>query len=243
MSMNAKKMGGGKSNDYGDTPPLESGSYPARTAQVIGMGVQPQRPWEGQEKPPAMEVMITYEFADEFMLDKEGNELEDRPRWLSETLPLRSLDSDRANSTKRYYALDPTEEFEGDFTKLIDIPCMVTVVQNRGKSRKGEEKIYENIASVSTMRDKDKKKAVDLKNPPKVFNPYEPDMEIFKSLPDWIQEKIKGAIDHDPVLFKKAEAKLPSNDDGESEVPEDIEAESVNEEGPSEEDTDDGDDW
>lgn len=243
MSMNVKKQGGGKSDKYGDTPPLESGSYHARTVQIIGYGLQPQNAWKGQDKPPAKEVGITYELADEFMLDKDGNEMEDDPRWVSERIPLRSLDSDRAHSTKRYYALDPKEEFDGDFTKLGDIPCVVTIVQNPGKDKQGNDKIYENVASVSAMRDKDKKKAPALKKPVRVFNPYDPDMEIFLSLPDWVQDKIKGALDHDPALFKKAEAKLSSSDDGEEEISDEVEATSVNEEGPSEEDTDDGDNW
>lgn len=201
MSLNARNI---KSANKGpEQPALDSGSYPARTVQIIDLGVQPQRPFKGEEKPPAHEVMLTYEFADEFMLDEAGDEIEDKPRWLSETFPLRSLDADLATSTKRYKALDPQEKFGGDFTQLIDIPCTVLVVQNQG-SGKNAGKIYTNIQSLSAMRPRDAAKAPELVNPPKVFVLDEPDLEVFKSLPQWLQDKIKGNLDFDGSALQEA---------------------------------------
>lgn len=201
MSLNARNI---KSANKGpEQPALDSGSYPARTVQIIDLGVQPQRPFKGEERPPAHEVMLTYEFADEFMKDEEGNEIEDKPRWLSETIPLRSLDADLATSTKRYKALDPQEKFGGDFTQLIDIPCTVLVVQNAGTG-KNAGKIFTNIQSISAMRPRDAQKAPDLVNPPKVFVLDEPDLEVFKSLPQWLQDKIKANLDFDGSPLQEA---------------------------------------
>jgi hypothetical protein len=201
MSLNARNI---KSASKGpEQPALDSGSYPARTVQIIDLGVQPQRPFKGEEKPPAHEVMLTYEFADEFMLDEAGEEIVDKPRWLSETFPLRSLDADLATSTKRYKALDPKEDFGGDFTQLIDIPCTVLVVQNAGTG-KNVGKVYTNIQSLSAMRPRDAAKAPELINPPKVFVLDEPDMEVFLSLPQWLQDKIKGNLDFDGSALQEA---------------------------------------
>jgi hypothetical protein len=186
-----------------EQPALDSGSYPARTVQIIDLGVQPQRPFKGEEKPPAHEVMLTYEFADEFMKDENGEDIEDKPRWLSETFPLRSLEADLATSTKRYKALDPKEDFGGDFTQLIDIPCTVLVVQNAGTG-KNVGKVYTNIQSLSAMRPRDAAKAPDLVNPPKVFVLDEPDLEVFKSLPQWLQDKIKGNLDFEGSALQEA---------------------------------------
>lgn len=186
-----------------EQPALDSGSYPARTVQIIDLGVQPQRPFKGEEKPPAHEVMLTYEFADEFMKDENGEDIEDKPRWLSETFPLRSLDADLATSTKRYKALDPKEDFGGDFTQLIDIPCTVLVVQNAGTG-KNVGKVYTNIQSLSAMRPRDAAKAPDLVNPPKVFVLDEPDLEVFKSLPQWLQDKIKSNLDFEGSALQEA---------------------------------------
>ena len=166
---------------------LEAGNYPARLVQVIDMGLQPQRAYQGQDKPPAQEVMLTYEFVDEFLKDENGKDREDKPRWLSETIPLRSLSSELAKSTKRYNVLDPDGLYEGDFSKCINSPVMVALVRN------GD---YENVGGVSVMRPKDAEKCPELVNPPKVFDLSNPDMEIFGSLPEWVREKIKGNLNY-----------------------------------------------
>ncbi len=193
MGLNANKVAGNGGNRV-EQPVLDAGTYPCRLVQVLDLGIQPQRPYQGQEKPPAHEIMLTYEFLDEFMIDENGDEQEDKPRWLSETMPFHSLQADKARSTKRYYALDPNEACEGDFTKLVGTPCLVTIVNNAGKG-KNAGKIYSNIANVAAMRERDAQKAPDLVNPPKVFVLDEPDMEVFGSLPQWLQDKIKENLE------------------------------------------------
>lgn len=193
MSLNAKKI---KTESKFERPPaLEPGTYPGRTVQMIGLGLQKQRPFKGEEKGPKQELYITYELADEFLLDEDGNDIEDKPRWISETIPMNALSSDLAKSTKRYYALDPSEEFGGDFAKLLDIPCMLTI--SADVSKKDKDVIYNNIASVQTMRAKDASKAPDLVNEVKLFDFYEPSLEVFMSLPEWMQSKIKESLDYE----------------------------------------------
>ena len=104
MALNAKtaSSGGGMNIE-----PLEPGTYPARLVQVVDLGVQAQRPYQGKEKDPVQEILLTYEFVDEFLKDEDGNEETDKPRWLSESMPLFNLSSERAKSTLRYNALDP----------------------------------------------------------------------------------------------------------------------------------------
>lgn len=195
MALNAKKipMGGGKKGPQQE--PIDPGSYPCRVVQILDLGLQEQRPYKGEPKPPAQEIMITYEFQDEFCLDDEGEEIEDKPRWLSETIPLRNLEADLATSTKRYRVLDPDDIHDGDFTMLINTPCVVSVVQNAGKG-KNAGNIYNNISGVTAMRPKDAKNAVELVNPSKVLNLGEPDMAMFFSLPQWLQDKIKGNLEY-----------------------------------------------
>lgn len=187
----------GKSNAGGGfrQPPMDAGTYPARTVQIIYLGTQEQRPFKGQPKPDAPELMVTYEFVDEFCVDEEGNVQEDKPRWLSETFVLHGLGADKAKSTARYLALDPEQEHEGDWSELINIPCSVTVTATPGKGDK-KDTIYNNIAAVSTMRAKDASKTPELVNPPKLFSAEEPDEEVLGSLPDWLQEKIKKSPEY-----------------------------------------------
>lgn len=196
MALNAKKVPFGGGNKGPQQEPIDAGTYPCRVVQVLDLGLQPQRPYQGEEKPPAHEIMITYEFLDEFCLDDDGNELDDKPRWLSETMPLRNLESDLAKSTKRYIALDPNDDLDGDFLQLVGIPCMVTVTAKNGKG-KNADKVYNNISSISTMRPKEAAKAPELVNPSKVFQLEEPDLEVLGSLPQWLQDKIKDNLEFD----------------------------------------------
>lgn len=203
MALNAKKApkGNGGGNRI-EQEPMDAGTYPARLVQVIDLGVQPQRPYQGQEKPPKHMIMTTYEFLDEFIKDEDGNDVEDKPRWLSEDFPFNNLEQDKAKSTIRYYALDPECVHDGDWTALVETPCTVTVVQNKGKGQNAG-KTYNNIASVAPMRSKDAAKAKPLVNPPKVFVLDEPDMEVFKSLPEYLQTKIKSNLNYQGSRLQK----------------------------------------
>jgi hypothetical protein len=210
MALNARKV---KSVAKGpQQEAMEAGTYPARVVQVIDFGVQEQRAYKGVAKPPAQTVYLTYEFLDEFCKDEDGEDQDDKPRWLSEQFPLLSLEVDLATSTKRYKALDPEENFGGDFTLLVSAPCMVTINQyeSKGQMRNG-------VSSVAPMRPKEAAKAPELVNPPKVLLIDNPDLEIFKSLPEWMQEKIKESLEfngsalddalHDKAPVKKVIAK------------------------------------
>lgn len=187
MALNAKKV---QSNNTGGNKaePLEAGTYPARVVQVIDYGVQEQQPFQGKPKPPAHELSITYELSDEFMKDEDGNDIPDKPRWVSETFTLNPMSADLAKSTKRYMAIDPQDTCDGDFTKLVEYPCLVGIVQ---KPSKDGSKIYNNVHSVSAVRPKDAARQPQLVNPVKVFVLDEPDLEVFQSLPEFVQEKIK----------------------------------------------------
>lgn len=185
MALVAKK-GGNTGGNRVEQPLIEAGVYPARLVQIIDMGVQAQRAYQGKEKPPAQEIMLTYELVDTFCVDENGNELEDKPRWISETLPLYSIDQDKAKSTQRYFALDPQGEDGGDFSAQIGKPVNITLVHNPYK-----DKVYVNVAGIAAMRPRDAQKCPELVNDPKVFDLDAPDMTIFKSLPEWVQEKIK----------------------------------------------------
>jgi len=210
MALNARKVASTGGSNGPSQDPIEVGSYPCRIVQIIDCGLQPQRAFQGKEKPPAYEIMMTYEFTDEFCLDDDDEEDTSKPRWLSETFPFHSLEMDLAKSTKRYKALDPKEVHEGDFTALIDMPCTVTVVQNEGKG-KNTGKVYNNISAVSAMRSKDAAKVVELVNKPKVLVLDNPDMEVFKSLPQWLQDKLKDNLEYGGSELEKALTGAPSD--------------------------------
>ena len=236
MTLNVKKIKyeGGNSK-FPKQPTLDEGAYPARLVQIISLGLQPQQAWKGEEKPPVQELYTTYELQDEFVVDEEGNEVEDKPRWISETFPMHSLESDLAKSTKRYYALDPEEEHEGDWAELAGVACMVNIVKN--PSKKDKEVVYNNISGVSGMRTKDAAKAVGLVNDPKVFDIDEPDMGVFTSLPKWLQDKMKSNLNYGGSALEEAVNNLGEEKPKEKQKPKKDKAPKKEEEG------DDGVDW
>jgi hypothetical protein len=179
---------GGKKQD-----PLDPGSYPSRLVMVIDLGLQPQV-YDNKPKDPRNEIMTTYELSDEFMKDDEGNEIKDKPRWQSETFVLYSLNTDKAKSTERYLALDPALKYDGDWSQLLGTPANLTVVNNPGKG-KNKGKVFNNIASVSAMRAKDAEKLPPLVNDKRFFTLDEPDVELFLTLPQFVQDKIKGGLE------------------------------------------------
>jgi hypothetical protein len=185
---------------------MDPATYPARLCQLIDLGLQP-RSYKGEKKDPAREIMLTYEFVDEFLKDEDGNDDPDKPRWLSESMPLFNLEADRAKSTARYLALDPTQEHEGDFVKLLGVPCLVTIVHNKGKG----DRVFENIAGVAPMREKDAKKCPELVNEPRVFDLEEPDMEVFLGLPKWVRDKIVSNLEFEGSELSKL---LKDGDEG-----------------------------
>jgi hypothetical protein len=207
MGLNAKKVGGGNGGNKVPQANIEPGTYPARLVQIIDLGLQAQRPYQGKDKPPAQEIMLTYELVDTFMLDEDGKELEDKPRWISETLPFYGLYADKAKSTQRYNALDPEGAYDGDFSKAIGQPVNVTIVNNAVG-----DKVYDNVATISAMRSRDADKCPELVNPSKLFDLDDPDMEVFNSLPEWLRDKIKGNLNYQgsPLQGKAGNAPAPA---------------------------------
>lgn len=201
MGLNAKDAPMGSGNKT-KQPLLEVGGYPGRVVQVIDLGLQPQS-FQGEEKPPCREISLTYEFADEFCIDEEGNVQEDKPRWLSERFTLKNLKAEKAKSTLRYNAIDPNGKFKGDFTALISQPCIINVVHNPGKG-KNAGNVYNNVGSVSPVRAKDAANIPQLVNEPVVFLTDEPDLEVFEALPEFLRDIIKSNLEYQGSALQRA---------------------------------------
>ena len=207
MSLNVKKI---ESTGGSTIEPMEAGAYPARIVIVADIGVQ-QQSFQGKEKEPRQEILITYEFLDEFMKDEDGNEDTGKPRWLSENFALHSLEVDRAKSTTRYNSLDPKGQFDGDFTQMIGLPCIVTVTESPDK--KDPNKFWNNIGGVTSMREKEATKAPELVNTPVVFTFDDETADNYFALPEWIREKKIGkSLNFEgSTIAKMAEAGEPED--------------------------------
>lgn len=190
MSFNAKEQpSGGKSIE-----PVEAGAYPARIVMVANLGLHAQE-YQGKVKDPKVLLGLTYELLDEFMKDEDGDDILDKPRWISETFSFNNLENDKAKSTLRYTALDPTMKYDGDFSQLLGIPCMVNLVVNKGKGA-NSNKSYNNVANVSSMRAKEANSAPELVNEAILFDFYNPTEETWKALRPGFQKKAQDALDY-----------------------------------------------
>lgn len=229
MGLKLNKTGG---SDITEQEPIDAGAYPARIVRIVDLGVQPRRAYKGKDKPPAPHILITYELLDEFCKDEEGEDMEDKPRWITERFPMFSLKADGAISTKRYKALDPTEEHGGDFSLLLGKPLSLTVVNNEG-SGQHKGKVFNNVGGVSLMRKKEESKAPELVNEAYMFDLDDPDLEVWNNLEDWLKELIEGGID-----FDKTSLASMLEDEDEAEEDEKVTSEEEGEEYEGE-----GDDW
>ena len=196
---------------------LDPGVYPGRVVQLIDLGLQEQQAYQGKEKPPVNEVMLTYELSDEFMVNEAGEPIADKPRFISETFAFHSINAERAKSTARYNALDPENVYGGDFTKLLGLPCNITIVINPGRG-KNVGKEYENVAGISSMRKKDVEKLPPLVNDTKLLDLDNPDLAVFTSLPDWVKEKIKKNLNYNGSKLQELLKEKPVVDEADKQV-------------------------
>ena len=192
MALNAKKIKPTGNGGFVEQPNLDVDNYPARVVQIIDLGLQDGGEWKGEKKPPANVIRVTYELVDAFMVDKDGNEIEDKPRWISEELKMFSPDADLAKCNKRYKAIDPDCVHDYNWGELLGMPCSVLTVQKVSKG-----KTYDNVGNVTPYRvSKRNPELPELVNEPKMFDLEEPDLDIFQSLPQWLQDKIKGNLEY-----------------------------------------------
>jgi len=190
MALNAMKVE--KTQRRSTQPDLEVDSYPARLVQLIDLGVHPVSKWDeasskyvvDETRPPRNLLLYTYELVDEFMKDENGVPNTEKPRWFSEQLYLYDLGNDKATSTKRYNAFDSDNVNNGDWAMQVGKPCMLVIAPTKSGKVK--------IGSVAKpMRGYN---VAELKNPPKIFDMDAPNLEVFQSLPEWMQTKIKESI-------------------------------------------------
>lgn len=205
MGLKAAATGGGGGNRVPQEN-IDPGSYPARVVSVVDLGVQTQRPYKGQPKPPCQMIRVTYELTDVFMKDEDGNEIEDKPRWIAEDFKLLPMDADLAVSTKRYKTIDPKNEYDGDWSELLGKGVMVAIVNNEGK----DGKVYDNIGGTSVMRQRDMDRLEELKNDPYFFDLQDPNPEVWKKIPQWLQERIQENINYEGSKLQEMAGKAPA---------------------------------
>ena len=194
MSLNAREVpssGGG--GDRVQQAALPADLYPARVVQVVDLGLQPRKPYKGQPKDPMHHIRITYELSDEYMKDEEGNDREDMPRWLSEKMPFYNIGAEKATSTIRMKAIDAGGVTGDDFTELVGMPCQLVVITAPHPQYAGQEINYvDGVTGPVKVKGYEQPELV---NPTTVFLLDEPDMEVWETLPEFLQKLIQSNLE------------------------------------------------
>ena len=158
---------------------VEDGTYPARIAQVVDFGIQPQTDWQtGEPTDSKPRVMVTWEFPTSRIELENDEGTTSLPRWSSKEYTVSK--SDKSNLMKLVGALAPKAR---GLDELINLPCMVQV----GSTSGGNAKV---LAVLPPMTGVD---VAALENESVFFDFDHPEEGLFKTLKPWQQRKVVEA--------------------------------------------------
>ena len=181
------------SNKSSNRPLAKAGSQPARVAAVVDLGVQARPPFKGKEKAPVHQVFINFELVND-SYEHEGKTVKQRigPKPFN-IVAKNSEMYDNSAIAKFLKAIDPNDSIKGDLTALADKPCLATVVHNEGIGQHAGKK-FANLTQVMIAPEGFPVAA--LSSAPVVFSFDNPTEESWKALPEFIQNKIKNALNY-----------------------------------------------
>lgn len=182
MNLNNAK----KSNKTSPTP--EAGMQLGIITQIIGLGTQPQRPFQGQAKPPAKMVRITYELPND--THDFGGEL--KPLVISEEMPFSG--NEKSKLYRRVTGIDAgLAQSRGDLAWFVGKPVMVNIIHKAGTGNNAG-RVFANIGTVTPIP-KGFPVPASAFNPCFIYDPYSHDEAIFQQLPDFLKTTILNRLD------------------------------------------------
>lgn len=185
----------------------KAGTVPARLLSVVDLGIQPQPAFKGEAKPPARSVHISFELPND-QFEYQGEMV---PARISPKIYKVSNDP-KSGLFKFLSSIDPGNKSEGDLAKLINTPCLVTIVHNKVKREDGTEATYANITGV--MPSPDGFPVPELHDKPFVFEFDNPDKEVLKLMPAFLRNKLLEAVNINDTIKSLVEEVESERDDG-----------------------------
>lgn len=169
------------------------GTHAGRLVGIVDLGEQPGFNYQGKDIEPQHQITFTYELPKSKMQDG-------RPHFTSEDMqnsdffdPKKGLAS---KLMKRVYALDPsgnTSNHGANLETLLTAPCMIEV----GANDKGYTKI-KNVTGVPSDYP-----IPELTNDVFVFTLDDPDVEMFRRFPEFVQKKILSNLNYEGSKLQK----------------------------------------
>jgi len=177
-----------------DFAPIPAGTYPARCYSMIHIGTCKEN-FMGEDK-MMNKVRITWELPTEMKVFKA--ELGEQPCAISKEFTLSM--HEKANLRKflegwrgKGFTEDEAKSF--DITKLLGVPCMISVIHKVSKAGK----TFAEISSVSAMPRG--YVCPDLINPLYEFSYENFDEDKFNKLPDWIKDKMRTSQEYHKAMY------------------------------------------
>lgn len=168
-----------KTKDY-----PQGGTHMARLVGLTDLGHQPGFEFRGQEIPSSWKIEFTYELPNS--KTKDG-----RPHWISEEVKVNDFEGKGITSTMmarvRTIDKDNVSQDGKDLTKMLSLPCMVTVtVDDKGYPKLKGQAAVSGIPMGMEVPP--------LENDPFTFDMDEPNMEIWETFPEFKKDKIQAAL-------------------------------------------------
>lgn len=163
-------------------PRIEEGTYPARFSCIVDLGEQMQTDWQtGAELPEKPRVLITWTLPTETLnIEHDDGSTEEVSRVISKEYTLST------HEKSGLYALMKGMKVSGfDVTKLLGLPCLVTV----GSTINDNAKVIGCVGVPSGME------VAEVENV-RFFDFDDPKEEIFDTLPGWVKDKIREATNY-----------------------------------------------
>lgn len=170
---------------------IPPGTYLARCYAMYDLGTHDDE-YQGRQK-KTHKVRITWELPTETRVFKE--EKGEQPFSISKefTLSMAEKANLRAFLTSwrgKPFSADEASAF--DITKLLGVPCQISIIHETGK--KDPSRMYERISAISPLM-----KGVTC--PPQVnetfvFSLEQFDPNVFTALPDWLKDKIRESDEY-----------------------------------------------
>jgi len=168
---------------------IPEGTYMARISSIIDLGLQPQTDWQtGEPTDDKNRVLFTWELPTEIIkIQHEDGSDEELPRLISKEYTLSTYE--RANLMQLIKALLPGCT---NLNEMLNLTCMVTI----GSTVNGNAKVTAVVPVPKGMP------VDELSKPASYFDFEAPDEGMFLNQPDWIQEKLKTAVNYNGFADK-----------------------------------------
>lgn len=127
-----------------ELPP--AGVTVGRLVEYIELGMQPQRAYEGKDKPPVDMVRLTFDLlAPKNRHEYKDADGQDRVRYDRLSLNVTKKLNDRAKYTKLFNKMRAGRDDVTHMAQMIDVPLRLEIFHNLGKNKAGKEVTYANL--------------------------------------------------------------------------------------------------